>query len=297
MAKYNIKDLEKLTGIKAHTIRIWEKRYDLIQPDRTETNFRLYNNEQLKRLLNISILNKAGVKISKIASLEQDEITQQVATFLDTDTATVTKIDSLLQPLMDLDEATFVRKMDDFVNELGLEGTMIEIIYPFLTKVGSLWLTDTISPAQEHFITHIIRQKIIVAIDQCKSVHPEARTFLLYLPEHEMHELGLLFLYYVIRSRGHKVYYLGQFVPYEDVQKILKDHPNINYVIGSFTAPMDPVELQEYLNQLSKDAKGKNVIVSGFQIEHSPLKLPSNVKTFKKASGFIKHLEKEMLFN
>ena len=224
MAKYNIKDLEKLTGIKAHTIRIWEKRYDLIQPDRTETNFRLYNDDQLKRLLNISILNKAGIKISKIASLAQDEIARQVADYLNTDTDTVFKIDSLLQPLMDIDEATFVRKMDEFVNDIGLERTMLEIIYPFLTKVGSLWLSDTISPAQEHFISHIIRQKIIVAIDQCKSTHPEARTFLLYLPEHEMHELGLLFLYYIIRNRGHKVYYLGQFVPYNDVQKILKDH-------------------------------------------------------------------------
>jgi DNA-binding transcriptional MerR regulator len=297
MAKYNIKDLEKLTGIKAHTIRIWEKRYDLIQPDRTETNFRLYNDEQLKRLLNISILNRAGLKISKIASLEQAEIARQVAEHLDTDTDTIFKIDSLIQPLMDLDEATFVNKMSAFISEFGMEETMIQIIYPFLAKVGSLWLTDTISPAQEHFISHIIRQKLIVAIDQCNDTHPEARTFLLYLPEHEMHELGLLFLYYVIRKRGHKVYYLGQFVPYNDVQKILKDHPEINYVIASFTAPMDDTELQDYLNQLSKDAKGKNVIVSGYQIENSSLKLPSNVKTFKKASGFIKHLEKAMLFN
>ncbi len=297
MAKYNIKDLEKLTGIKAHTIRIWEKRYDLIQPDRTETNFRLYNNDQLKRLLNISILNRAGLKISKIAKLKQEEIARQVAEHLDTDTDTIFKIDSLIQPLMDLDEPSFVRKMSAFITELGMEETMIQIIYPFLAKVGSLWLTDTISPAQEHFISHIIRQKLIVAIDQCNDIHPEARTFLLYLPEHEMHELGLLFLYYAIRKRGHKVYYLGQFVPYEDVQKILKDHPEINYVVGSFTAPMDDTELQEYLNQLSKDAKGKNVIVSGYQIENSPLKLPSNVKTFKKASGFIKHLEKAMLFN
>lgn len=297
MAKYNIKDLEKLTGIKAHTIRIWEKRYDLIQPDRTETNFRLYNDEQLKRLLNISILNRAGLKISKIASLEQEEIARQVAEHLDTDADTIFKIDSLIQPLMDLDEPTFVRKMNEFVTELGMEETMIQIIYPFLGKVGSLWLTDTISPAQEHFISHIIRQKLIVAIDQCNYIHPEARTFLLYLPEHEMHELGLLFLYYAIRKRGHKVYYLGQFVPYEDVQKILKDHPEINYVVGSFTAPMSDIDLQDYLNQLSKDAKGKNVIVSGYQIENSSLKLPSNVKTFKKASGFIKHLEKAMLFN
>ncbi len=297
MAKYTIKDLEKLTGIKAHTIRIWEKRYDLIQPDRTETNFRLYNDDQLKRLLNISILNRAGIKISKIAGFTHEEISRKVAVHLDTDTATVFKIDSLLEPLMDLDEAAFVRKMEEFVLELGMENTMIQIIYPFLTKVGSLWLTDSISPAQEHFISHLIRQKLIVAIDQCKAVHPEARTFLLYLPEHEMHELGLLFLYYAIKSRGHKVYYLGQFVPYKDVQKILKDHPAVNYVVGSFTAPMDPEELQQYINQLGKDAKGKNVIVSGFQIEHTPLKFPSNVKTFKKASGFIKHLEKAMLFN
>jgi DNA-binding transcriptional MerR regulator len=291
MAKYNIKDLEQITGIKAHTIRIWEKRYNLIHPNRTETNFRTYNDDQLKKLLNIAILNRSGLKISKIALLEQEAIAQKVADYLQTDTNTVQKIDSLLQPLMDLDEVDFIKKMDGFIVELGMESTMVEIIYPFLNKVGALWLSDSISPAQEHFVSNIVRHKIIAETDKFTFISPNSKTFLLFLPEHEMHELSLLFSNYLIRKRGHRVIYLGQFVPFADIQKVCKDLPSIDYIISSFTAPFPDSDLQSYIDNLSKEVKGKTIILSGFQIQHNSLKLPSNIKSFKQINGFIKHLD------
>jgi DNA-binding transcriptional MerR regulator len=295
MAKYNIKDLEQITGIKAHTIRIWEKRYNLIHPNRTETNFRTYNDEQLKKLLNIAILNRSGLKISKIALLEQDTISQKVADYLNTDTNTVQKIDSLLQPLMDLDEVDFISKIDGFIAESGMESTMVEIVYPFLHKVGSLWLSDSISPAQEHFVSNIIRQKIIAETDKFSFLAPNFKTFLLFLPEHEMHELSLLFSNYLIRKRGHKAIYLGQFVPFADIQKVCKDHSTIDCVVSAFTAPFPNTDVQSYITDLSKECKGKAIVLSGFQIQQLPLKLPSNVKTFKKVNGFIKYLDTEFV--
>lgn len=295
MAKYNIKDLEQITGIKAHTIRIWEKRYNLIHPNRTETNFRTYNDEQLKKLLNIAILNRSGLKISKIAELKQEAIAQKVAEYLNTDTNTVQKIDSLLQPLMDLDEVDFIQKVDAFIAESGMETAMTEIVYPFLHKVGSLWLSDSISPAQEHFVSNIIRQKIISETDKFSYLSPDYKTFLLYLPEHEMHELSLLFSNYLIRKRGHKVIYLGQFVPFADVQRVCKSHPNIDCIVSSFTAPFPDIDIQSYIDSLSKEGKGKTIVLSGFQIQHHPLKFPNNIKTFKKVNGFVKFLDNNLV--
>jgi len=291
MAKYNIKDLEQITGIKAHTIRIWEKRYNLIHPNRTETNFRTYNDEQLKKLLNIAILNRSGLKISKIALLEQETIAQKVADYLNTDTNTVKKIDSLLQPLMDLDEVDFIKKVDGFIAESGMESTMTEIVYPFLHKVGSLWLSDTISPAQEHFVSNIIRHKVISETEKFTFLSPNHKTFLLYLPEHEMHELSLLFSNYLIRKRGHKSIYLGQFVPFADIQRVCRSHPSIDCIVSALTAPFPETDLQAYIDALSKEGKGKTIVLSGFQVQYNPIKLPSNVKTFKKVNGFIKFLD------
>ncbi len=166
MAVYSIKDLEKLTGIKAHTIRIWEQRYQLICPQRTKTNIRYYDDVALKLLLNIALLNKNGVKISKIATMTHEEISYQVSTISEVDFDYDTQLDALTIAVIEMDEYKFDRILSTNIEQVGFERTMMEIIYPFLERLSLLWLTGSISPVQEHFMGHLLRQKVIVAIDR-----------------------------------------------------------------------------------------------------------------------------------
>src|SRR6478736_1342000 len=165
MGKYSIKELEQLSGIKAHTIRIWEKRHHLIQPERTQTNIRLYSDDDLKKIINVSVLNNHGVKISKIANLTADDLNKQVITLAESQNSTDLYIDQLVVSMVDLEEEAFEHLISSLTMKFGLERTITEIIYPFLDKIGILWQTGNISPAQEHFISNLIRQKLIVAID------------------------------------------------------------------------------------------------------------------------------------
>ena len=165
MAVYSIKDLEKLCGIKAHTIRIWEQRYGLIKPKRTKTNIRYYMDADLKLLLNIALLNRNGTKISKIASMSEMEIAEKVATISEIDFEGGAQLDALTLSMIEMDEVKFDRILTTNIRQLGFEKTMLEVIYPFLDKLSLLWLTGSINPAQENFISNLIRQKIIVAID------------------------------------------------------------------------------------------------------------------------------------
>jgi MerR family transcriptional regulator, light-induced transcriptional regulator len=220
--QYTIKDLERLSGIKAHTLRIWEQRYNLLKPSRTDTNIRYYSGEDLRKILNISVLNQKGVKISKIVDLSDEEINHRVIEFTSDFSDQGLQIESLIIAMIDLDEPRFEQIIQACVLRLGFEDTMIKVIYPFFKKVGVLWQTGSINAAQEHFITHLIRQKIIVAIDMLPyKTRLDSRTFLLFLPEGELHEMGLLFHNYLIKRSGHKSIYLGQTVPLKDLTEIV----------------------------------------------------------------------------
>lgn len=219
--QYTIKDLERLSGIKAHTLRIWEQRYNLLSPNRTDTNIRYYTGEDLRKILNISVLNQKGVKISKIVELSETEINNRVIQFTSDFSDQELQIDGLVIAMIDLDEPRFEQILQACVLRLGFEETMLNVIYPFFKKVGVLWQTGSISAAQEHFITHLIRQKIIVAIDALPhKIKPDFKTYLLFLPEGELHEMGLLFHSFLIKKAGHKMVYLGQTVPLKDLTEI-----------------------------------------------------------------------------
>lgn len=193
MAQYTIKELEHLSGIKAHTIRIWEQRYNILCPKRTETNIRYYDDADLKSILNISLLNERGYKISKIAQMPKEQIQQKVQQLCDESCRGSHHIHTLVKAMVDMDEETFDKTLSTAALQLGVKGTMNEVIYPFLTKIGILWQTGNISPAHEHFVSNLIRQKLIVAIDgQVVRVQQEAPVHVLYLPEGELHELVLL---------------------------------------------------------------------------------------------------------
>ena len=277
MVQFSIKDLERITGIKAHTIRIWEQRYNIIRPLRKGNNIRFYSNEDLKRILNVSILNNNGLKISKIADLTIDQINIEVKKIVDANITEDNQIEGLVMSMIELDENRFQEIISNNISNHGLIKTIENCIYPFFEKVGLLWQTGAINPAQEHFVSNLIRQKIIASIDSI-SLKPDLKkdVFLLFLPESELHEIGLLVYAYLLKSKGYKIIYLGQSVPYVDlitVVHIIKPKK----IIATFTNPFSEGMLQEYLNKISYDLPDCTIFVSGYQFIKESVKIPTNV--------------------
>jgi len=297
MATYTIKDLEKLSGIKAHTIRIWEKRYGLIEPERTSTNIRTYCDLDLKRLLNISLLNQNGLKISKIARLSNDELSDKINHLQQNSTDTESQIKSLTIAMIELDEEKFEKIISRAVIQLGFEDTIIKVIYPFFQKIGIMWQTGIINPAQEHFVSNLIRQKLIVAIDsQINLNHSNYRSFILFLPEGELHELGLLFYAYLIKKRGHRLIYLGQSLPMNDLIEVTRLRPS-DYIVTAFISSINGQDIYLYIRNLSERLKNETIFISGSQTEILTGKLPSNVKTVSSPLEFIDILDKISSFS
>lgn len=283
---YSIKDLETLTGIKAHTIRIWEKRYQIVKPHRTSTNIRCYSDQDLKKLLNISILNKHGFKISKICTLTEEEIFEKVLNLSHTPANSNTQIENLIVSMIELDERKFEKTISNATINLGFENAILEVIYPFFEKIGLLWQIGTINPAQEHFISNLLRQKLMVAIDgQIAQLNEKSKRFILFLPENELHELGLLFYSYIVKKNGHKIIYLGQSVPHCDLLEVAK-FKKPDALITGFTAPISSKELENYLQQLSTDFPDQTIFISGMQSRQSKLSFPNNIRLIESASSF-----------
>lgn len=248
--QYSIKDLERISGIKAHTIRIWEKRYGIVEPSRTDTNIRYYTNEELRKILNISILNNYGVKISRIVGMSPDELRAKVIEISNEEVEESVQVESLLIAMVEIDDARFEKILANCTLRLGFERTVLDVIYPFFKKVGILWQAGAINPAQEHFISNLIRQKLIVAIDgQGIMTRADAKRFLLFLPEGELHELGLLFYNYIIQKAGHRVVYLGQSVPIEEVVKVEQYAP-VEYILTSTLSLASTDDTNKLFNRL-----------------------------------------------
>lgn len=266
MGHYSIKDLEKLTGIKAHTIRIWEKRYGLINPERTDTNIRTYSDTELKKLLNTAILNNHGIKISKIAKLNAEDVNSELTRIVESDTKFETQIDSLVVAMVDLDRRKFEKILGDCNLKMGFEDTCIKVLYPFLQKVGLMWQTDSINPAQEHFISNLIRQKLFVAIDELYDPDLDGKPkVVMALPEGEMHELGLLFYRYLMEKRGYNTIYLGQSVPFEDLVQTAKAH-KAEFLVTAFVASIPIENIQAYTSSLAKRIPNVQIIATGGQV-------------------------------
>ncbi len=220
MNAFTIKDLENLSGIKAHTIRIWEQRYSFLKPQRTETNIRYYSADELKTILNIALLNKYGFKISHIDKMNEQEIVQKLYTLTDAQAQHEKLVNDLIGYMIDLDVDKFEVAIDKYIRLKGIERTISHLIFPFMERIGILWQTDHINAAQEHLVTNVVRQKLIVGIDQMNPVMQSDSHVLLFLPEGEHHELGLLYMHFLMKSRGVKVLYLGSNVPAKDVVSV-----------------------------------------------------------------------------
>jgi len=267
MASYSIKELENLSGIKAHTIRIWEKRYNLIVPSRTETNIRYYCDKDLKRLLNIAILNRQGIRISEIAKLSDEELSERVVNMASDSGDAAQNIEQLVIAMVDLDEVKFDRILSRYIMHEGFENAVIRVIFPFFERIGILWQTGTINPAHEHFVSNLFRQKLMVAIDNIMVTdNHKAKKFILFLPEGEYHELGLLFYNYLIRKSGQIVYYLGSSVPFNDVLETSK-MVNPDYFFTTITSLLTRDETVKYLKNLSKAFPLQKILVTGQQID------------------------------
>jgi DNA-binding transcriptional MerR regulator len=278
MAIYSIRDLERLTGIKAHTIRIWEQRYKLVVPHRTETNIRYYTDEELRLLFNIALLNRHGYKISKLAGMPHDKIAGLVSEIAETNNSHNTQIDAITLSMIDMDEASFERIFSAYVWENGFERTMVELIYPFLDKLNILWLTNSISAAHEKFISNLIRRKLMAAIDkEPVDTQDDTHSFVLYTPEGETQELTLLFMQYLLRTRGFKVVYLGANTSLNDIRDIshtLKP----SYIFTILQEPLPRQSIQNYVDTASRSVNGSELLLTGAQLFINPVKLPQNAK-------------------
>jgi MerR family transcriptional regulator, light-induced transcriptional regulator len=291
MIQYSIKDLEQLTGIKAHTIRIWEKRYQLIEPERTSTNIRYYSDGDLKKLLNVSTLNRNGLKISSIVTMNNDEINERIMEISETSHDSDNQIEQLIVAMIDLDEQRFERVLSTSVIKIGFDDTVVKVLYPFFEKIGLLWQIGTIYPAQEHFVSNLIRQKLIIAIDgQSGNSKPSSMTFLLFLPSNEWHELGLLFYNYLVKKAGMKVIYLGQSVPFEDLIEV-SSKQKIDYLFTSITTPLTLKKYSEYIHQLSAAFPDKIVYINGYQTHEFKIELPLNVRLAGKPTEFLAEVQ------
>ncbi len=290
MAQYSIKDLENFTGVKAHTIRIWEKRYSLVEPKRTCTNIRFYDDEDLKKLLNVSILNRHGFKISNIVNLSDEIINEKILNLAQTQNDAESQIESLVVAMIDMDEAKFEKVFNTAVINLGFEEAILRIMYPFFEKIGVLWQIGTINPAQEHFISNLLRQKLIVAIDGiADNLNGHTKSFLLFLPEGEFHELGLIFYHYLIKKNQHKVYYLGETVPFDGLVEISKQK-KIDYIVTSIVTAIPEDEAQAYITSLSDQFKDSILFLTGLQVKNFTFKLPPNTAIIDNVTQFKEEL-------
>jgi DNA-binding transcriptional MerR regulator len=259
VGEYKIKDLETLTGIKAHTIRIWEKRYNLLEPSRTDTNLRVYNDRDLQDILLINLLNKNGYKISKIADLTRAERVSRAEKIQVYDSPD-TGINKLIYSLIEIDELAFDEIMSKLIQEHGIEGAFSNFIVPFLERIGVMWLTNSISVAQEHFISMLIRQRLITEIDKIQSPRESYyKTALLYLPENEWHEIGLLYYYYVIKKNGWRVFYLGQSTPVEGVKEICQKK-NIDLIVSAWVSTFDKELVHAHFKEIRSFYRGKMAV-------------------------------------
>ena len=229
---FSIKDLENLSGIKAHTIRIWEKRYDILQPMRTDTNIRLYDLASLQKLLNITLLHDYGYKISKIATYPQDKIPSLVREIISSKTAKSHAISAFKMAMMNFDQELFFNTYNWLIAEKSFKEIFHEVFIPLMNELGLLWQSDTITPAHEHFISYLIKQKLLVNTEKLQVLKPSKfdKVFVLSLPMNEIHELGLMYLQYEVLLHGYKTIYLGESMPIENLKDLKKHFDSIVFV-------------------------------------------------------------------
>lgn len=290
MRHFSISDIESLTGIKAHTIRIWEQRYHIFSSKRTETNIRYYDDNDLCLFLNIATLNENGYKISKISKMDNAEIVATVKELQASRKNPNTQIQALCNAMIKLDEVEFEELINYCIEDTGLVDAMTEILFPFLFKVGEMWQVGTINPAHEHFATHKIEQKIIEATYKLnvKTGH-SSKKYVLFLPPAEQHELGLLFAQYLLRKHGQHCLYLGQNLPFETLKEVIAYY-RPDFAFTSLTTTLLNTKLENTLNSLTDALAGTPLFVTGNQVLNCDIDSTGKLRVIKNIQSFIEQI-------
>ena len=288
---FSIKNLEHLSGIKAHTIRIWEKRYNLFEPERTDTNIRLYNLENLQKLLNVTLLYNNGYKISKIASFSSQEITENVHKLTINKNADDWSIGLFKLAMINFDQRLFTKTFNDLLEKFSFSEVFKNVFVPLMNELGVLWQTNSISPSHEHFITSLVKQKIHAMCEdlQQKSTRRTDRRFVLFLPDNEIHELGLLYLQYEVLNNGFQCVFLGQSVPIESLNNLVDIGEPITF-ITYFTIEPTQDKIKAYLNTFKSEIIeniDSELWILGYQVQFMSDEMPDKIRKFKSIDDVI----------
>ncbi len=289
---FTIRDIENLSGIKAHTIRIWEQRYSFLKPKRSHTNIRYYSNDDLKTILNIALLNKYGYKISRINKMSREAVFENVLSLTDAKAKASITVNQLLQNMVEYNIEDFTNILNDCIRKSGIEKTILQIIFPFLEKVGVLWLTNHIIPAQERLVSNIIRQKIIAGIDALPPKDLSPIKICLFLPEGEYHELSLLFVAFLLKKKGIPHIYLGANIPLAELRTIAQVKKP-DYLYTHVTTAGQNFNFDKFLSILSKEFRNYKTIVSGRLTYAFEKKIPPKIifkRSLPEVQEFIKQL-------
>ena len=289
MNAFTIKDLENLSGIKAHTIRIWEQRYSFLKPQRTKTNIRYYSNQELKSFLNVSLLYKYGFKISRIDKMDEQQVKERIISLAQVEAQQEKILNQLIQYMIELDMELFEALLDNFIRLRGIDKTITQIIFPFLDRIGILWLTNHIHPTQEHLVTNIIRQKLIVGIEAVVCHLFVDKTVLLFLPEGEHHELGLLYIHYQLKCRGIRVLYMGSNTPLSDIQFVCKSKKP-DHLFTHLTCIAENFNLERFLAQLRQHIPDISIAISGKLAQAHIHRIPPNIHLKKSLPEVLEYI-------
>ncbi len=292
MSAYSISDLEQFSGIKAHTIRMWEQRYQLLRPARSATNIRSYSGSDLRRLLNVATLCQHGKRISQVASLNDEELSTAVLNYCADAHDYNSTVNALLAALLVFDEPALDLLFSEATRQLGFEEMMLRVAYPLLQRIGVLWTAGYVSPAPEHLLSHLLRQKMAAATEALPAVLPDKvlRRWVLFLPENELHELALLFMNYALRRRGHHTLYLGQDLPLSELQAVCTAYQP-HRVLSVFTTQPERGAVAEYVAALSHQCPGSELVLYGPLARLEGLTWPANCHRPVTMTDFLALLE------
>ena len=299
---FSIKNLENLSGIKAHTLRIWEKRYNLLEPERTDTNIRRYSLDSLRKLLNVTLLYNHGFKISKIASLDSSEIPKLVRSIALKANSEQVSINAFKLAMINFDYELFDTNYEEILQHHNFEYLFMNIFMPLMKELGILWQTGAISPSHEHFITNLVKQKIHLQteyLQKNKFDHNNHPIFVLFLPENEIHELGILYLNYLILSKGYRTIFLGQSLQTSSLQT-LYSYETKYYFVSYITVEPSKDEIMPYLqnfyNKILDKQDSKLILFGPQQIAINREALPEKIEMFRSVESFVfKYFSEDVL--
>ena len=291
---FSIKDLENLSGIKAHTIRIWEKRYNVLQPMRSTTNIRNYDLQSLQKLLNVVLLHDYGYKISRIAENSTEKIELLVREIISEKSIKTHAINAFKMAMINFDQALFFNTYNNLLSGKSFREIFYEVVIPLMEEIGLLWQAGTVTPAQEHFITFLIKQKLLLNTEKLQILEPKYtdKVFVLYLPENEIHELGLMYLNYEILLKGYKTIYLGESVPIDSLTDMNKYYDTIVYV-SYLTVQPTKDDINDYIEEITAKIINPNsqVYLLGRMTEFiDSTNISDKILVYKSVADFVQEL-------